>query len=860
MGAFVGRHAELAELLTGLGDTFAGRGRLFLLSGEPGIGKSRLADELVREAHARGARVLAGRCWEAGGAPAYWPWVQSLRAYVREAEPQRLRVELGGGAAELAQILPELRAILPELPEPTPQDPEEARFRLFDATAEFLRNASASQPIVVVLDDLHAADTPSLLLLQFIARGLGSTHLLVLGACRDIDPIPGHALTEMLAEVAREPTTRRVSLRGLSEPDVAEYVELSASEIASAELVAALYEETEGNPLFVGEAVRLLALEGVRRESTGVRIAIPQSVHDVIARRLAHLSDECNRMLVLASVLGREFALAALVRVAGVEEDQVLDVLDEAITARIVSDVPGGRGRLRFAHVLIRDTLYQGLTAARRMRLHKLAVESLEALYGDEPGSHLAELAHHSVAGRDFAKGCRMPSAPAIARSHCLPTKRRLASTRRRSAFSRTNRTGSRRAPTLSAKPRCGRAPRSRCRASAKTACRVRSAACSLEARLGAGRGRQPLVPLLEEGLAALARKTSSSRPAPRLPRGALRDDSVIGATRSSRARPPERTAPRSVSSRRPRRRDLRRTRAWQLRSPPAARERRHPGTSTGSRPSSDRGHRRREADLIAASSLAETLQQPTHRWLVVSAEAMLALTRGRFDDAATLAMKALALGERAQPRSAIPVYRLQRYGLSEFLGGSEELEPEIRDLVSQYPTRPVFRCTLVHLQTRLGRLGDAKRAFEELGADDFAFLPFDQEWLYGMSLLSEICGLLGDADSAEVLYRLLGPYAELNCFDLPEAMRGSASRYLGILAATMERWPEAAQHFENALDMNETMGAKPWLAGTQNDYAQMLLTRDGPGDRKRAGELRASVKATHSHLGLRTGRHPTRA
>ena len=156
--------------------------------------------------------------------------------------------------------------------------------------------------------------------------------------------------------------------------------------------------------------------------------------------------------------------------------------------------------------------------------------------------------------------------------------------------------------------------------------------------------------------------------------------------------------------------------------------------------------------------------------------------------------------------------------------------------------------------------MGDAKRAFEELAADDFAFLPFDQEWLYGMSLLSEICGPLGDADSAEVLYRLLGPYAELNCFDLPEAMRGSASRYLGILAATMERWPEAAQHFENALDMNETMGAKPWLAGTQNDYAQMLLTRDGPGDRKRAGELRASVKATYSHLGLRTGRHPPRA
>ena len=894
MGAFVGRHAELAELLTGLGDTFAGRGRLFLLTGEPGIGKSRLADELVREAHARGARVLAGRCWEAGGAPAYWPWVESLRAYVREAEPERLRVELGGGAAELAQILPELHAILPELPEPTPQDPEEARFRLFDATAEFLRNASASQPIVVVLDDLHAADTPSLLLLQFIARGLGSTHLLVLGACRDIDPIPGHALTEMLAEVAREATTRRVSLRGLSESDVAEYVELSASEIASAELVAALYEETEGNPLFVGEAVRLLALEGVRRESTGVRIAIPQSVHDVIARRLAHLSDECNRMLVLASVLGREFALAALVRAAGVEEDQVLDVLDEAITARIVSDVPGGRGRLRFAHVLIRDTLYQGLTAARRMRLHKLAVESLEALYGDEPGSHLAELAHHSVAGRDFAKGC-LYAQRAGDRALALFAYEEAARLYQ-TALEALDLTDEPKEPVRAelllslgeAEVRAGNSPAAKhAFLTAAEIARQNGLPRALgRAAVGYG-GRlvwaragddNSLVPLLEEGLAALGEEDVELR-ARLLARlaGALRDEHSRD-RRDALSREGLELARRTRNS----------TalsyaldgRAAAIFAPDAQKEvlaigseLRELADKIGDSERAIQGHIYRfqaefeigdiaaaEADLIAASSLAETLQQPTHRWLVVSAEAMLALTRGRFDDAATLAMKALALGERAQPRSAIPVYRLQRYGLSEFLGGSEELEPEIRDLVSQYPTRPVFRCTLVHLQTRLGRLGDAKRAFEELAADDFAFLPFDQEWLYGMSLLSEICGPLGDADSAEVLYRLLGPYAELNCFDLPEAMRGSASRYLGILAATMERWPEAAQHFENALDMNETMGAKPWLAGTQIDYAQMLLTRDGPGDRKRAGELRASAKATYSHLGLRTGRHPTRA
>ena len=193
-------------------------------------------------------------------------------------------------------------------------------------------------------------------------------------------------------------------------------------------------------------------------------------------------------------------------------------------------------------------------------------------------------------------------------------------------------------------------------------------------------------------------------------------------------------------------------------------------------------------------------------------------------------------------------------------MGGAEELEPEIRDLVSEYPTRPAFRCTLLHLQTRLGQVGASKHTFEELAADDFAFLPFDQEWLYGISLLSETCAFLDHSASAAVLYRLLRPYGHLNCIDLPEAMRGSASRYLGILAATLERWPEAAQHFENALGMNQKMGAKPWLAATQNDYALMLLTRNMTGDRKRADELSARATATYSDLGLRAGQHPVRA
>jgi len=184
---FVGRERELTELFTGLEDSRSGRGRLFLLSGEPGIGKSRLAGEFAAHARDGGARVLWGRCWEAGGAPAYWPWVQLLRAYVRTGDPVTIREEMGSGATDIAQMLPDVHDLFPEIPSPPSVDPESARFQLFDSTARFLTNATAVAPLALVLDDLHAADTPSLLLLRFLAGQLSESRILVLGTYRDVE-------------------------------------------------------------------------------------------------------------------------------------------------------------------------------------------------------------------------------------------------------------------------------------------------------------------------------------------------------------------------------------------------------------------------------------------------------------------------------------------------------------------------------------------------------------------------------------------------------------------------------------------------------------------------------------------------
>ncbi len=261
-GAFVGRERELETLRTGLDDVIHGQGRLVLLVGEPGIGKSRLAEEALRVAHQRRARVLVGRCWEAGGAPAYWPWVQALRSYVHECPHELLRAHLGPGAADVAQLLPELRELLPDLPEPPEPDSEGARLRLFDAVAVLLKNIARDQPLVLFFDDLHAADEPSLLLLRFLARELVRARVLVVVAYRDVDPTLRDPLRTTLSELVREPVTSRISLGGLGHDDIADYISMVASVEPEARAVAEIHAETAGNPFFVGEIVRLLAAQG----------------------------------------------------------------------------------------------------------------------------------------------------------------------------------------------------------------------------------------------------------------------------------------------------------------------------------------------------------------------------------------------------------------------------------------------------------------------------------------------------------------------------------------------------------------------------------------------------------------------
>ena len=892
-GAFVGRDSELAELLAGLDDAFAGRGRLFLLVGEPGIGKSRLAEELIAHARARGARVLVGRCWEAGGAPAYWPWVQSLRAHVRDSDTVALRSQLGAGAADLAQIVPELRERFPDLPEPLALDSEGARFRLFDATAEFLRNAADGRPIVLVLDDLHAADAPSLLLLRFLARALGSTRLLLLAAYRDIDPVPGRPLTNMQAEVAREPATRRLALGGLSEREVAEYVELTASELASPELVAALHDDAGGNPLFVGEIVRLLAVEGVRSESpAAVRLEIPQSVRDVIARRLTHLSRECNRVLVLASVIGREFGIDALARLAAVTVDELLETVDEAMAARVVSDDPGAPGRLRFAHVLIRDTLYEGLTHARRVRLHRLAVEALEALYCDEPGPHLAELAHHSIAGRDFDKALSY-AWRAGDRALALVAYEEAARLYETAleALELTAADEATRCQLLlalgDARARGGDlASAKETFAQAADLSRTLNAPEQLaRAALGyggrfvwfrAGNDRR-LVPLLEDALEALpgdnplrvrllARLAGALRDRPVSQRRASLTGEAVEIARRLGDRTTLAYALEGTYAALSWPRD---TDAWLA----MARELTELADAAGDKELACSGHMHawgalmvrgdvRAADeaLALTAALAHELRQPAQLASLSVAQGMRACFAGRFDEAERFISGTLQFGAgghaawgEVNDTTFNYVTHFQRWGLRRERGGLAEVREPIERFVAQYPTFFIFRCLLANLHSQLGHEARARADLDQLAEEHFAALEVGTEWFFAACLLAEVCASLRAAQPAADLYKALLPYGECNVIAHPEFCLGSASRYLGLLASTTSRWDDAARHFELALHMNARMGARPWVAHTQQDYAHMLLDRDEVGDAARGTELIGQALTTYRELGMQS-------
>ncbi len=372
-----------------------------MLAGEPGIGKTRTAQELASHAETLGAQVLWGRCYEEDGAPPYWPWVEPVRYYVSNADADQLRSQMGSGGADLAVVVPEILVKLPDLETPPALDPDQTRFRLFDSVATFFKNAAQAQPLMLVLDDLHWADKPSLLLLlEFLARQMAESHILVIGTYRDAELTREHPLSETLAQLYRSPVFQNTVLGGLESTDVGTFLQAASGNQASPELVDAIYSHTEGNPFFMSEVIRLLGeqgeLESGSNKGATVTLGIPPGVLEVIGERLNRLSAECVQALTTASIIGREFSFR-LLRNLEVEfnEEQMLEVIDEALINRLIQESADALERYQFCHALIQQTLGERLSASRRVRLHGRIAEALEELYGADTENHAGELAFH---------------------------------------------------------------------------------------------------------------------------------------------------------------------------------------------------------------------------------------------------------------------------------------------------------------------------------------------------------------------------------------------------------------------------------------------------------------------------------
>ena len=350
---------------------------------------------LKKEAAALGEWVRAAQLLKSGPES----WNQLPREVVQHHSPKQLQAEMGSGAADIAEIISEVRDKLPGLEKPPPNlEPEQARFRLFDSITIFLKNTAQSQPLMLVLDGLHWADRSSLLLLEFLAREIQSSPLLVVGTYRDVEVSRRHPLSETLGSLMREERFLRVQLSGLAEPEVEQLIQMSASVSLPPGLSATIHQRTEGNPLFVTEIIRTLPGEGIEKikEGRDYTASIPEGVRDAIGRRLNRLSEGCNQVLTTASVIGRGFELGQLSRlIAEYSEENLLETLEEGLGASIIEEVPGSATGFQFCHALIQETLAGELSAARRVRLHARIGEALEELYGSGAEGHAAELAHH---------------------------------------------------------------------------------------------------------------------------------------------------------------------------------------------------------------------------------------------------------------------------------------------------------------------------------------------------------------------------------------------------------------------------------------------------------------------------------
>jgi DNA-binding CsgD family transcriptional regulator/tetratricopeptide (TPR) repeat protein len=842
-GHFVGRQRERAQLDARLAAAHAGAGQLVLVAGEPGVGKTRLADEATGTARRLGFATAWGRATDEAGSPPYWPFRQVLRA-----------LRGGGRVPSDVDLLGPRRG----------ERPADERFALFEAVSDTLAAAAAPDGLLVVLDDVQWADPASLLLLVHLARGLDGARLAVVATYRDTETAGQDAVRAALAAMAREPAVTRIRLSGLDEAEVATQLAGVTGWAVPPSVAAAVCHRARGNPFFVAELGRLLAEPG---DGT-----LPDGVRDAVRARLGRLSPGCRPVVSAAAVLGSDVDASTLAAATGRPLPGVLAALDEATAAGILTD-------LRFTHDLIRESARLEVPTTHRHVLHARAAEHLGGRA--DADRRVAEIAHHwleSLPSGDSAAAVRWAEKAAAQASAQFAWEEADALYRR----------------ALEAASGPGFTPRERgelllCRAEAQVrGYGVDGARESLLAAVAIGRelgdpmtlARAVLTmeglsdfrwddvgrALCEEALAGFPAQDSAVRArllaklvvfeswhaldkAEPLSREALAMAERVGDRKALvealRARQMVRSGPDGVTDRLALGDRLVRAgadgdpdavlwgRMWRFDAMAQL------GDLDGA-----------EAELIPIDAVADRMRSPLARWHATRARATIAMARGRFEAARSLGEQAEALVRRAGHTGAL----MPSIGFLTTLWlmtGDGERAPDENLLANVSSVAGgALRATTAFWRIAAGDHDGARRLYRTLPTLE-ALPPF--VLLPGVAATAELAAELGDAERAAQAYRMLLPYADL--FVCGGAgvvvVTGSARRPLGVAAAALGRLDEAVSHLRAALAADERAGTRPYAAMDRFELARVLARRRRPGDRDEAAALAAAATAAADRLGM---------
>jgi DNA-binding CsgD family transcriptional regulator len=861
-GVFVGRHDELGLLRERWAEATTGRRRVVVIQGEAGIGKSRLVAELAVAADRGGALVLLGHCDEEAFV-AYQPVVEALTALVESQPAEVLAGMVRGTGAELVRLLPGLARFAARTPAEASGSADMLRYSLFEAVANFVAAACQDGPVLLVLEDLHWADQPTLQLVKHMVRRADRTRLFVLGTIRGTR-LDGHLL--MFADdLRREHGAGLMQLRGLGVDDIVAMAAATPGPFADLEpgertrLATRLHRETSGNPFFVAEVLR----HRPASPNVGVvpaAVDVPDTVRDAIVRRVEGLADLTRHVLSVAAVAGRRFRIDIVTRVAELSPDRIVTPLEEAQACGILDEATDHPGWLEFSHALVREILERELSTARRRRLHRLLGETLQA--GDASG-HAAELAYHFHAAatpHDYERAVSYAIAAAEQATAKL-------------AYERAAELYAKALEALALAPSSDRAQQfellllkagayrrgglhDQARRSAVSALEIARQLADPErladAALAVGDSAAvwspggELVEILESALQQLDQRDLKRRArllarlaqaeyysAPTGRRENLSQEAVAVA----RAAGDDATLASVLSARHialwgPTDTHERLSVADEI---VAIAERR------GDRELAVQGHAWRLVDLLelgrvaaadhaitAHARLARDLGQPLHIRDSALWAATRALLDGRFDDADRETQRALSLGKRAHDPHAEMFWWAQRYWLVLEQDASTRDIADLLDasleLAERYRHVPAWRGKIALLHARLGDRDAAAAVSSQLSAERLAALPRDAVWLGGLYYLAEVAAFLSNREQAATLYELLRPFSDrIVVIDRALVCLGSVSRVLGLLAGVLADRPAAVAHLRHALARHEAMGARPLTARTRIELAHQL-------------------------------------